>query len=118
MSLKTSTTLTVLLLAIAALSAAEPDSPIDKSEILRRTRRWAASACTNVVECLGTLTLILPLRYLLDIELIYDRLTGMDTRIIIINGHREIGLVLAGHYFLRKSLVVAIKSKLLNTLPC
>ena len=40
------------------------------------------------------------------------------TRIIIINGHREIGLVLAGRYFLRKSLVVAIKSKLLNTLPC
>ena len=34
------------------------------------------------------------------------------TRIIIINGHREIGLVLAGRYVLRKSLVVAIKSKL------
>ena len=28
------------------------------------------------------------------------------------NGHCEIGLVLAGRYFLRKSLVVAIKSKL------
>ena len=34
------------------------------------------------------------------------------TRIIIINGHREIGLDLAGRYVLRKSLVVAIKSKL------
>ena len=80
MILKRSTTLTVLLLAVAALSTAEPDSPIDKGEILslRRTRRWAAAwaACTNVVECLGTLTLILPLRYLLDLELIYDRLTG------------------------------------------
>ena len=30
--------------------------------------------------------------------------------LIIINGHREIGLVLAGRYVLRKSLVVAIKS--------
>ena len=75
--------LTVFILAVAALSsAAEPDSPIVRGEIptLKRSRRWAASAaCTNVVECLGTLTLILPLRYLLDLELIYDRLTGMDT---------------------------------------
>ena len=71
--------LTLFILAGAALSAAEPDSPIGKGEIptLRRTRRWVASAaCTNVVECLGALTLILPLRYLLDLELIYDRVTG------------------------------------------
>ena len=73
--------LTLFILAGAALSAAEPDSPIVKGDtptLRRRTRRWAAAsaACTNVVECLGTLTLILPLRYLLDVELIYDRLTG------------------------------------------
>ena len=30
------------------------------------------------------------------------------TRIIIYNGHREIGLVLAGHYFLKLYLVMAI----------
>ena len=75
--------LTVLVFTVAALSTAEPDSPIDKGEIptVRRTRRWAASAaCTNVVECLGTLTLILPLRYLLDLEVIYDRLNGTDTK--------------------------------------
>ena len=31
------------------------------------------------------------------------------TRIIIYNGHREISLVLAGHYFLKQNLVMAIK---------
>ena len=33
------------------------------------------------------------------------------TRIIIYTGHREIGLVLAGHYFLKQNLVVAITSE-------
>ena len=31
------------------------------------------------------------------------------TRIILYTGHREIGLVLAGHYFQTKYLVVAVK---------
>ena len=43
---------------------------------VRRVRRFVFPACTNVVECLGTFTLILPLRYTFDVELIYDRLTG------------------------------------------
>ena len=34
-----------------------------------------------------------------------------DTRIIIYNGHREIGLVLAGHYFQKENLVLAFKSE-------
>merc|ERR1711948_138279 len=54
---------------------------VDTDPARSRARRWAffpLPSCTNVVECLGTLTLILPLRYLLDVELIYDRLTGVD----------------------------------------
>ena len=34
-----------------------------------------------------------------------------NTRIIIYTGHRENSLVLAGHYFLKKNLVMAIKSE-------
>ena len=47
---------------------------------VRRVRRFVFPACTNVVECLGTFTLILPLRYTFDVELIYDRLTGERDR--------------------------------------
>ena len=38
-------------------------------------------------------------------------LTGCSTRILIYTGHRKFGLVLAGHYFLEKNLVLAVKSE-------
>ena len=119
MRLKTSTTITVLMLAVAARSAAEPDSPIDKSEILRRTRRWAALACTNVVECLGTLTLILPLRYLLDLELIYDRLTGTSQSTIDFI-HYYVKLVYSVAHLLweRDMLSPNLKLRLVVNLSC
>ena len=42
----------------------------------------------------------------------------LHTRIIINNGHRENGLVMAGRCFLEKSLVTAVKSKLAYQLSC
>ena len=45
-------------------------------------------------------------------------ITSVFTRIIIYNGHREKSLVLAGHYFLKLSLVMAVKSKLAYQLSC
>ena len=51
------------------------------------------------------------LAYFVENTRVSGNMISDNTRIIIYTGHREIGLVLAGHYFLKTYLVLAVKSE-------